>query len=92
FGLEISSLPTKIHEQEKWIESESVRRLICLMKKWDIADDRVDLVRSAIFHVGFQPHEALAFSITSGFSHFKLRWSKGKRLPAKVYMAIKREA
>lgn len=88
FGLELSSLPKKIHEQQKWIESERIGRLIARLKEWDIADGRVDMLRDAIFRVRVHPKDMPAFSVKSCFSHFKLRWQKGEKLPAKVYMAI----
>ena len=88
FGLELSSLPKKIHEQQKWIESERIGRLIAQLKEWDIADSRVDMLRGAIFRVRVHPKDMPAFSVKSCFSHFKLRWQRGKKLPAKVYMAI----
>ena len=91
-GLEISSLPTRIYEQQRWMEGAAVQYLNGLLKKWDIADARVDMIRDCIFHVGFQKKDMQAFEVTSGFSHFKLRWKKGRRLPAKVYLQVKRDA
>ena len=91
-GLEISSIPTRIYEQQRWMEGADVQYLNGLLKKWDIADARVDMIRDCIFHVGFQKKDTQAFEVTSGFSHFKLRWKKGRRFPAKVYLQVKRDA
>ena len=90
-GVELSPVPTRIFEQRQWIVSEAMQRFASLLKRWDIADDRVDMIERCIFHVGFQPQNAPAFHVTSGFSHFKLRWQKRRRLPAKVYLQIKKD-
>lgn len=87
-GVELSPVPTKIVDQQQWIVSEMMQSFITLVKSWNIADDRVDVIRDCIFSVGFQPQDMPAFFVTSGFSHFKLRWKKGKRLPVKAYMEI----
>lgn len=91
FGLELSSVPTKIFAQRQWIVSEAIQRFMSLLKRWDVADERAAMIERCIFHVEFQPPNAPAFHVTSGFSHFKLRWQKGRRLPAKVYLQIKKD-
>lgn len=91
FGVEISSVPTIIGEQRQWLESETIQRFVSVLKRWEIADDRIDRIKEGVFHVGFQPKNAPEFGVISGFSHFKLRWQNGMRLPAKVYMQVKKQ-
>lgn len=91
-GVELSAVPSKIIEQRQWLESMTIQRFISLIRKWDISDGRVERLRDCIFSVGFQPQNMSAFNVTSGFSHFKLRWDKGQRLPAKVYLHVKKDS
>lgn len=90
-GVELSAVPSKIFEQRQWIENAITQQLVSLIKKWNVSDDRIERLRDCIFSVGVQPQNMSAFNVTSGFSHFKLRWEKGRRLPAKVYLHIKKD-
>ena len=55
------------------------------MREAELADERIDGLYNSIFTAAGSADTY----IYSRISHFKLRWQKGKALPAKVYVQMR---
>lgn len=87
-GLELLMKDDTISKQLNLIKTETYVKLLDMLKAWDICDGRVDLVEKCIFSKNVTDPINGAYHVTSGLSHFKLRWNQGILMPAKVYLLM----
>lgn len=87
-GLELLMQADTISKQLKLIKTEPYAKLLELLKGWEVSDDRVNLVARCIFSKDVTDPINGRYHVTSGLSHFKLRWKQGNIMPAKVYLLL----
>lgn len=62
--------------------------MVKLLKQWDVADDRIDVLPQCIWAGKAPDEQQEPYYMYSRISHFKLRWRGNVMLPAKVYLQL----
>lgn len=87
-GLELLMKDDTVIKQQHLFQTEAYAKLLQLLQDWHLADARANLIAGCVFAKDVTDPINGAYHVTSGLSHFKLRWKQENILPAKVYLLL----
>lgn len=85
-GVELLPREEKSFGQQMMMATDAYKEFVALLKKWDLADSRIDCLPNAVWAQNAPDPQQPIYYMKSYISHFKLRWNKGKAMPIKVYL------
>lgn len=91
FGVELLMKEIYPTRRKRLMASDEFAQFIELLKKNNMADDRADLLYRCVFSEKMTGPMDYPYYMDSRISHFKIRWKKGRFMPAKVYLQLKTE-
>lgn len=89
WGVEMTPRDVLPTQQYRMAASPDFARLCSLLKQWNMADDRIDLLPHCLWNCPYQDEYSGGYVMFSHLSHLKLRWKKGDVYPAKVYLQLR---
>jgi len=89
-GIQLIPAVMSIDKQHELLRSNEFADFIFFLQKIEVIDERIICLADCMFYADIPQALGETEHLFSMLSHFKLRYKKGKRLPAKVYLQAHR--
>lgn len=89
WGVELTPNAALPMHQYRMTGEESFDKLMGMLKKWGMADERIDLLPQCLWNRLYRDKYSGNYVMFSHLSHLKLRWKNGEAYPAKVYLQLR---
>ena len=88
-GIELHPVTAVLPGQQRTlVRREQFRKLTGLLKKWGIADERLDILPDCLWSMDAPDITQAPYNMISYLSHLKLKWQKDRFCPAKIYLQL----